>query len=218
MVQAVHMSRVIHLPVMRGRSVSGPCAVCSVAAGRPYFMTHGVVVALCKAHREMSYLRRRSGRVFGDQLRHHFISKYGSVSARQNAAIQTHVDCVYGIDLTSGPGSYAWPTVRLEAEQRFASGEDPRVVIAQLRRRYSGTPAIVPSVRTLQRWFAQGRWLVDPPLWRQVRRNGSRRRNRRVIEYLGGSRLEEAIFHPTLAWARKLNPGFSIEHSFSMRA
>lgn len=202
------MSRVVQLPVVRSRPAPRACAVCSGTGARPYFMTHGVVVGLCKAHRELGYLRRRSGRLFGEHLRRYFEARSGSLSGRQQAAIQTHIGCVIGVELRSGPGSYAWPTVRLEAERRFAAGDDPRVVIAQLRRRYSGSIAIVPSIRTLQRWFMQGRWLADPMLWRRVRREGSRRRNRRVIDYIGGSRLEEAIFHPTKAWSRERNTGY----------
>lgn len=212
------MNEVIQLPIVRSRTTSGACVVCSGAGARPYFMTHGVVVALCKAHREMSYLRRRSGRTFGADLRRHFLAKFGSLSGHQQAAIHTHSGCVSGVDLKSGPGSYAWPSVRIEAEQRFAAGDDPRVVIAQLRRRYSSSIAIVPSVRTLQRWFAQGRWLVDPGMWLRLRANGSRRRNRRVVDYVSGPSLDEAIFFPTKAWARQLKPWFPREQSFTARA
>lgn len=212
------MSDVIQLPIVQSRTASGACVVCSGAGARPYFMTHGVVVALCKAHRELSYLRRRSGRVFGEHLRRHFLARFGSISGHQQAALHAHTGRVTGADLTSGPGSYAWPSVRVEAEQRFAAGDDPRVVIAQLRRRYSGSAAIVPSVRTLQRWFTQGRWLVDPNLWLRVRANGSRRRNRRVVDFVSRPSLDEAIFHPTKAWARKLSPWFPREPRFTARA
>jgi hypothetical protein len=57
------------------------------------------------------------------------------------------------------PGSYSWPALRREAERRFAAGEPPVDVIADLRRTFGDGPATVPSVRTMRRWFSQARWM-----------------------------------------------------------
>ena len=67
------------------------------------------------------------------------------------------------------PGSYSWPELRREAERRYAAGEDPNDVIAELRDRSRGGPARPPSVRTMRRWFHDARWLVarDGP-WRAI--------------------------------------------------
>lgn len=67
------------------------------------------------------------------------------------------------------PGSYSWPKLRNEAERRFAAGEDPRVVIADLRENNADGPALAPSVRTMRRWFTQRRWLDTPPPPRRTR-------------------------------------------------
>ncbi len=60
------------------------------------------------------------------------------------------------------PGSYAWPRLRLEAEQAFARGERVLATILRLRERHAHDHAVVPSIRTMRRWFSQGRWLRHP--------------------------------------------------------
>lgn len=212
------MSKVVVLPVVNDRGPTGPCAVCGLAGARPHFLTHGVVVSICKVHRETGYLRRQDGWVFVHALQRHFEARFGSLGRRQKAALITHIARVVGRAITSGPGSYAWPTVRLEAELRYAAGEDPRRVSAQLRRRHSGSAAIVPSIRTLQRWFAEGRWLADPKIWRKLRHRSRRRRNPRGIDYLAGPSIADVIFQPTKAWARKLRPWYPSEDNFTLRA
>src|ERR671931_583198 len=44
-------------------------------------------------------------------------------------------------------------------ERRFAAGEAPAQVIADIHARHHGAPAPGPSIRTLRRWFNEGRWL-----------------------------------------------------------
>jgi hypothetical protein len=41
-------------------------------------------------------------------------------------------------------------------------------VIVELRQSQTGGPALVPSIRTMRRWFAQGRWLLPSALERVV--------------------------------------------------
>ena len=60
------------------------------------------------------------------------------------------------------PGSYAWPRLRREAEHDFARGSAVLTTIARLRERHASGAATVPSIRTMRRWFSQGRWLRLP--------------------------------------------------------
>jgi hypothetical protein len=60
------------------------------------------------------------------------------------------------------PGSYAWPKLRREAEERFARGDGVIATILRLRERHAQDHATVPSIRTMRRWFSQGRWLPLP--------------------------------------------------------
>ena len=86
------------------------------------------------------------------------------LDARRSAAVSAHLRRVaQARRRPPRPGSYAWPTLREEAERRFAAGESPRDVIPELRRQLEGERARIPSLRTMQRWFAEGRWLRRPP-------------------------------------------------------
>lgn len=73
------------------------------------------------------------------------------------------------------PGSYSWPKLRQEAEQRFALGHHPRTVIRELRERYAHNDALPPSPRTMRRWFAEARWIGPTAV-----RSGHQRRTRAV--------------------------------------
>jgi hypothetical protein len=59
------------------------------------------------------------------------------------------------------PGSSAWPALRREAERRFSDGEPPARVIGERRAHHGDGPARAPSVRTMRRWFTDGRWLAQ---------------------------------------------------------
>ena len=58
--------------------------------------------------------------------------------------------------------SRGWPMLRREAERRFAADEPPAQVISELRQTYRDGPAMVPSLRTMRRWFTQARRLARP--------------------------------------------------------
>ncbi len=136
------------------------CAICGGAGEgtrAEHFLTHGVSVWLCETHRSEEFQRRRSGR--------DFVASVGAVwraagitGRRHSQALAAHLRRVRGAGERERPGSYAWPELRQEAERRFASGERPRRVIAELRQ----APLVgmrLPSIRTLRRWFHEGRWL-----------------------------------------------------------
>lgn len=136
------------------------CAICGGAgegARAEHFLTHGVSVWLCEAHRSEEFQRRRSGR--------DFVASVGAVwraagitGRRHSQALAAHLRRVRDASERVRPGSYAWPELRQEAERRFANGEPPRSVIAELRQAPLAGMRL-PSIRTLRRWFHEGRWL-----------------------------------------------------------
>jgi hypothetical protein len=52
-------------------------------------------------------------------------------------------------------GSYAWPSLRKEYEDRLAAGEARKEIVADIRRRYADCPANLPSDRTFRRWASE---------------------------------------------------------------
>jgi hypothetical protein len=77
-------------------------------------------------------------------------------------ALSAHLKAFRGIGrrlMRPLPGSYAWPKLRREAEQAFARGDSVAATIERLRGRHAAGDATPPSVRTMRRWFSQGRWL-----------------------------------------------------------
>ena len=119
----------------------------------------GLSVWLCAEHRSHEFLTRRAGRDLVVSLSGVWDAA-GCMSASRQRAMIGHLARVNAAPAASPrPGSYSWPDLRQEAERRFARGERPSVVIRELRERHSGDPATVPSVRTMQRWFTDARWL-----------------------------------------------------------
>lgn len=179
------------------------CAVCSSGVGlRTFYLTHGVNVDLCRVHREGGFLRRRGGNIFTRRLQDFWRRRHGTVSARQAMAARTHRLRVRGKLASDGPGSYSWSRTRFQAEARFAAGEDPTVVIAELRAESIGGNADVPSERTMRRWFFQGRWLVDPQAWMQRMNTRAKRWDRARPIQITTSPLGMCIFQPGLAIAQ----------------
>lgn len=107
-----------------------------------------------------------------------------ALTLRRRASLNAYLRRVGGVaprrDL---PGSYSWPALRREAERRFAAGEPPTQVIEDLRSTYVDAPAVVPSLRTMRRWFTQARWLVQDLLDGAVERPS-------LAERLGRSPIE----------------------------
>lgn len=121
-------------------------------------MTHGVSIWLCEAHRGDGFLRRRSGNEFVERLSAVWTAS-GVLNGRRQQALDAHLHRVlHSSDDRDRPGSYSWPVLRREAERRFAAGEEPAAVISELRQTYRDGPAMVPSIRTMRRWFTQARW------------------------------------------------------------
>jgi hypothetical protein len=149
----------------KGQRLGGlpPCLICAGPGEGPraqLYLTHGVSVWLCAAHRSPGFLRRRAGRDFFASL-HALWQAAGCLGARRTRALQDHLRRVHqaASEARPRPGSYAWPHLRREAERRFAAGQAPRAVIGEIRARHNDGPAPGPSLRTLRRWFNEGRWL-----------------------------------------------------------
>jgi hypothetical protein len=139
------------------------CAIC-VGAGQgeraELHLPCGVRVWLCAAHRSREFQTARAGRDFVTSLMHVWRSS-GCLTRRRSRALGLHqARITQGPARRDCPGSYAWPALRREAETAFAAGEAPGRVIQRLRRRVARGEAEPPSVRTMRRWFREGRWLT----------------------------------------------------------
>lgn len=116
-------------------------------------------VWLCDVHRDDAFLEADGGQRFATDLAAMWHAA-GAFTAQRSAALSAHTRRITAGDRTRPrPGSYAWRTVRRDAERRFASGEDPRIVIAEILESLRSEPAVAPSVRTMQRWYTDARWL-----------------------------------------------------------
>lgn len=101
--------------------------------------------------------------MFAQRLARMWLASCG-LTARRAAALRAHVRQVTDAGVDSDlPGSYSWPKLREEAEERFARGDDPTAVINELRERHRDCPAMAPSVRTMRRWYSQARWMPPAP-------------------------------------------------------
>ena len=122
-------------------------------------LTHGVQVALCHEHRSDGFRHDHGGTIFTDALRSAWRAA-GRLTRRHVAALRAHERRIETAHAERDkPGSYSWPRLRGEAERRFAAGDPPHTVIAELRERLATSEAVAPSVRTMRRWFTQARWL-----------------------------------------------------------
>ena len=140
-----------------------PCAICArtgVETRRLVHLTHGVSVWLCQKHAGDGFLRGDDGTVFAERLAAMWLAT-GTLTARRTAALRAHIRQIqFAGAARDQPGSYSWPVLRREAEQRFAAGHDPQRVIQELRDRHADCPAMAPSVRTMRRWYTQARWIA----------------------------------------------------------
>jgi hypothetical protein len=183
-----------------------PCMICAgpgEGARERLQLTQGVSVWLCAAHRSPAFLARRAGRDLAASLGALW-SGAGCLTTRRRRALEDHLRRMRQRPPSSRPGSYAWPELSRAAERRFSAGEPPARVIGELRARHRRAPACVPSVRTMRRWFSDGRWLApersggaSPARPAPGRRAGP---DRRPPEALLDSRADER--HPPPGGAR----------------
>jgi hypothetical protein len=164
------MARAATLYKARRATRREPCALCGAASrGRTQSLAlgFGVSVWLCADHASDEFQQQRGGRDFVLTLQRLW-NAHGCMTRRRSRALTAHLAALQGRAAQPRPGSYAWPSVRAEAEARFLAGEDPRVVIAELRVKHGGGVARPPSVRTMQRWYHERRWLSAAAAERSV--------------------------------------------------
>jgi hypothetical protein len=162
------MTRPISLYKARNVPVKSPlCAICiDRTRGKTLErqLGYGVRIWLCEAHHSLEFMRSNAGRDFAVTLLRIWRSQ-GCLTRARSKALEAHLENVKAIahaPVRSRPGSYAWPRLRAEAESAFAGGERVLAAITRLRERHAHDHAKVPSVRTMRRWFSQGRWLRLP--------------------------------------------------------
>ncbi len=143
-----------------GEGAPPPCVICGHSGRGPRArrdLTHGVCVWLCDLHAGDAFTTRRCGMEFAERLAAVWAAA-GVANARRTAALDTHIRRIRNAGASRNrPGSYAWPSLRQEAERRFATGESPNAVITELRRDFSGGPSTIPSIGTMRRWFRESR-------------------------------------------------------------
>ena len=142
------------------RDGPGRCAVCGGPLGQdvaPFFLTHGVWLALCAQHRSTAFQSADGGRAFADAVGRLWRAACCD-GPRRIRSLADHQRRFSAPRPARPRGSYTWPALRRELEERFAAGEDPRAVINEARARFVGS-AKLPSYRTMRRWFAEARWL-----------------------------------------------------------
>ena len=154
----------------RGVPVESPvCAICldrTRGRARERELTHGVRIWLCEGHHSVEFMRRNAGRDFVVTLMRSWRS-HGCLTRARSLALDAHLAAVGALGRAPArrrPGSYAWPRLRREADESFARGDGVFATITRLRARHALDHATVPSVRTMRRWFSQGRWIRLPDM------------------------------------------------------
>lgn len=141
-----------------------PFTRCAICMGKfdvkPMHLSFGVVVHLCGDHSDIDYVRKDGGRVMARRLTEVWTSN-GVLTKSRVKTLAAHIrrvrDTMMAREL---PGSHAWKRERLEAEQRFAAGEPLKSVISAIKDPARWGDHASPSIRTIRRWYADGRWLA----------------------------------------------------------
>ncbi len=144
----------------RGMSVKQPvCAICADRTrGKTQEVTlgYGVAVWLCADHASVEFLTKRGGRDFVATMSRLWRS-HGCQTENRRKALNSYLAALRPRPKRARPGSYAWPQVRVHAEQLFASGTPTAPVIDRIHTQTYG-PAQPPSPRTIKRWRNERRW------------------------------------------------------------
>lgn len=162
--RAAHRSA--YVPTLyKARDVPTKQAVCAICVERTRGRTsrldlgYGVRIWLCEHHGSATFQTQRSGRDFVLTLQRLW-DAHGCLTRNRSRALDAHLARLRGqARAARRPGSYAWPTLRSDAEQRFAEGTSLVAVTHHVREALGGSPARPPSRRTLYRWRHERRWL-----------------------------------------------------------
>jgi hypothetical protein len=164
------MDKLPSLYKARGIPVKSPvCAICldrTRGRARERRLTHGVSVWLCEGHHSTVFMCRNAGRDFVVSLSRAW-KAHGCMTRNRSRALKAHLAALAASirrPQRPRPGSYSWPRLRREAEEAFSRGESPLATITRLRERHARDHATTPSIRTMRRWFSEGRWLRLPAL------------------------------------------------------
>jgi hypothetical protein len=142
------------------------CAICvDRTRGRTQRVSfgYGVEVWLCQGHASTEFLTGRSGRDVVVTLMGIWHAN-GCLTAARHRALDAHLAALKARPARKRPGSYAWPRIRLRAEQLWSAGASRDAVQRRiLGASYANTEP--PSRRTVQRWHSERRWATrrGPP-------------------------------------------------------
>ena len=152
----------------KARQVATKQPVCAICVDRTrgktqkLQLTHRVSVWLCADHASPQFQTRRSGRDFVTTMAAVWKANDCLTTARSKA-LTAHLDKLrQPKPQRPRPGSYAWPDLRRTVEAGYAAGATPGEIAPAVHARYAECPARPPSRRTIQRWHAQRRWLLEP--------------------------------------------------------
>lgn len=148
---------------MSDRQLVARCALCMGGDQiLPVHLSYGVQVHLCARHGDAGYMRKDGGRELVRRLSAIWLAN-GVLNRTRVKALGAHVRRIRETMIaTELPGSHAWKRERNEAERRFAAGEPISEVITAIRDPATWGDRQPPSVRTIRRWYADGRWLAPP--------------------------------------------------------
>lgn len=158
-----HTPPVAHFTLYKARNVPTKSPCCAVCLDRTRGRTqrvsfgYGVTVWFCADHASLEFLTRRSGRDLVVTLSGIWQAA-GAMTANRHKAMDAHLAALRGRPPRPRPGSYAWPRVRLRAEELFAAGRPLTHVSNGLAACDFGV-ADPPSARPVRRWRAERRWL-----------------------------------------------------------
>jgi hypothetical protein len=139
--------------------------VCAICVDRTRGQTariefgYGVAVWLCERHAAVEFLTRRAGRDIVATLQQLWTA-HGCMTAARRRALESHLRAMRTRQARPRPGSYAWPKVRLRAENEFAAGRTTHVVAVRILEAAYGD-ASAPSLRTIRRWRTERRWVTQ---------------------------------------------------------
>lgn len=139
-------------------------AVCALCLGGDQILavhlSYGVQIYLCARHGDKGFLRKDGGRELVRRLSTIWLAS-GVLTRTRVKALGAHIRRVRETMIaTELPGSHAWKRERNDAERRFAAGESIEHVIRTIRDPAAWGERQPPSVRTIRRWYADGRWLA----------------------------------------------------------
>jgi hypothetical protein len=153
----------------KARRVPTKSPVCAICVDRTRGTTrqvgfgYGVSVWLCQAHASVEFITGRGGRDLVVTLLGIWRAN-GCLTSARHKALDAHLAALKPQPQPerARPGSYAWPKLRVHAEQLFANGTTATTVHTRIHHA-TFTNAEPPSRRTIRRRHAQQRWLHPPP-------------------------------------------------------